>query len=36
MMGEQAPPPAIAWEGTIYVGPGDNKLYAINPDGTLK
>jgi outer membrane protein assembly factor BamB len=28
--------PAIAGDGTIYVGSGDNKLYAINPDGTEK
>ncbi len=28
--------PAIASDGTIYVGSYDNYLYAINPDGTLK
>jgi len=28
--------PAIGSDGTIYVGSYDNKLYAINPDGTLK
>ena len=28
--------PAIASDGTIYVGSDDNYLYAINPDGTLK
>jgi len=29
--------PAIASDGTIYVGGGDDcKLYALNPDGTLK
>jgi outer membrane protein assembly factor BamB len=28
--------PAIAGDGTIYVGSHDNYLYAINPDGTLK
>ena len=28
--------PAIASDGTIYVGSWDNKLYALNPDGTLK
>jgi outer membrane protein assembly factor BamB len=28
--------PAIAPDGTIYVGSGDGKLYAINPDGTKK
>jgi len=28
--------PAIASDGTIYVGSYDHYLYAINPDGTLK
>ena len=28
--------PAIGSDGTIYVGSYDNKLYAINPDGTEK
>ncbi|MFZ0886958.1 MAG: PQQ-binding-like beta-propeller repeat protein [Candidatus Binataceae bacterium] len=28
--------PAIANDGTIYVGSDDNNLYAINPDGTKK
>ena len=28
--------PALASDGTIYVGSNDNKLYAINPDGTTK
>ena len=28
--------PAIASDGTIYVGSRDGYLYAINPDGTLK
>jgi outer membrane protein assembly factor BamB len=28
--------PAIGFDGTIYVGSYDNKLYAINPDGTEK
>jgi len=28
--------PAIAPDGTIYVGSYDNSLYAVNPDGTLK
>lgn len=28
--------PAVAPDGTIYVGSGDGKLYAINPDGTKK
>ncbi len=28
--------PAIGSDGTIYVGSDDNKLYAINPDGTEK
>jgi outer membrane protein assembly factor BamB len=28
--------PAIATDGTIYIGSGNGALYAINPDGTLK
>ncbi|MGD8613015.1 MAG: PQQ-binding-like beta-propeller repeat protein [Desulfobacterales bacterium] len=28
--------PAVASDGTIYVGSNDNKVYAINPNGTLK
>ena len=28
--------PTIASDGTIYIGSHDNKLYALNPDGTLK
>jgi outer membrane protein assembly factor BamB len=28
--------PAIAPDGTIYIGSGNGALYAINPDGTLK
>ncbi len=28
--------PAIADDGTIYVGARDNNLYAFNPDGTVK
>lgn len=28
--------PAIAADGTIYVGAWDSKLYALNPDGSLK
>ncbi len=28
--------PAIGSDGTIYVGSEDHKLYAINPDGSLK
>ena len=28
--------PAIAPDGTIYVGSQDNYVYAVNPDGTLK
>ncbi len=28
--------PVIGKDGTIYVGSHDNKLYAINPNGTLK
>lgn len=30
------PGPAIASDGTIYIGSNDNNLYAINPDGSLK
>ena len=28
--------PAVAADGTVYVGSGDDYLYAINPDGSLK
>jgi outer membrane protein assembly factor BamB len=28
--------PAVAVDGTIYVGSSDDKLYAVNPDGTRK
>ncbi|MBU5444797.1 fibronectin type III domain-containing protein [Paenibacillus sp. MSJ-34] len=28
--------PAIAEDGTIYVGSNDNRLYAVRPDGTTK
>ena len=28
--------PAVASDGTIYVGAQDNNLYAVNPDGTQK
>ena len=28
--------PAIASDGTVYVGSQDSLLYALNPDGTLK
>ncbi len=28
--------PAVASDGTIYVGSSDSKFYAINPDGQLK
>jgi outer membrane protein assembly factor BamB len=28
--------PAIASDGTIYIGSPDSALYAINPDGTLR
>ncbi len=28
--------PAIADDGTIYIGSGDTYFYAINPDGSLK
>jgi outer membrane protein assembly factor BamB len=29
-------PPAIGADGTVYVGSGEGKLYAIKADGTLK
>lgn len=28
--------PAVGNDGTVYVGSNDGKLYAINPDGSLK
>src|SRR5262245_57941434 len=28
--------PALGPDGTIYVGSDDKKLYAVNPDGTVK
>ena len=28
--------PAIGADGTVYVGSEDDKLYAIDPDGSLK
>ena len=28
--------PAIAWDGTLYVGNDDGNVYAINPDGSFK
>jgi len=28
--------PAIAADGTVYVGSWDDNLYAVNPDGTVK
>jgi len=34
--GDVVSSPAIAQDGTIYVGSDDNYLYAINPDGSLK
>ncbi len=34
--GEIHSSPAIGLDGTIYFGARDNKLYAINPDGTKK
>jgi outer membrane protein assembly factor BamB len=34
--GNVKPSPAIASDGTVYVGSNDNYLYALNPDGTLK
>ena len=34
--GEVSSSPAIAPNGTIYVGSNDHNLYAINPNGTKK
>src|SRR5215470_299705 len=34
--GEIISSPAVAADGTIYVGSADNNLYALNPDGTLR
>ena len=34
--GEVTSSPAVASDGTIYVGSKDNHLYAINKDGTQK
>ena len=31
-----APSPAVGADGTIYMGSDDSRLYALNPDGTLK
>jgi outer membrane protein assembly factor BamB len=28
--------PAVATDGTVYFGSDDNKVYAVNPDGSLK
>ncbi len=28
--------PAVSSDGTVYVGSHDNKLHAVNPDGTFK
>lgn len=28
--------PALGADGTVYIGSSDNKLYAINPDGSLR
>jgi hypothetical protein len=28
--------PAIGGDGTVYIGSGDDSVYAINPDGTKK
>ena len=29
-------PDDLGLDGTIYIGSGDDSLYAVNPDGTLK
>lgn len=34
--GNIGPSPAVGYGGTIYVGAGDGKLYAINPNGSVK
>ena len=34
--GEVHSSPAIGDDGTIYVGSHDHKVYALNPDGSLK
>lgn len=34
--GDLSTSPAIASDGTIYVGSLDNKLYAVKPDGSKK
>ena len=34
--GSEASSPAIASDGTIYVGSNDQRLYALKPDGTKK
>jgi len=34
--GDVASSPAVAADGTIYVGSNDNGVYAFNPDGTVK
>ncbi len=28
--------PAMGWDGTVYVGSDDGKLYAVTPSGTLR
>jgi len=35
-LGRFESPPAIGTDGTIYLGSTDGKLYAVNPDSTLK
>ncbi|MBL7183088.1 MAG: PQQ-like beta-propeller repeat protein [Anaerolineae bacterium] len=35
-MGGGVGSPSIGSDGTIYAGSGDGKLYAINPNGTLR
>jgi outer membrane protein assembly factor BamB/subtilisin family serine protease len=36
MTGDITSSPAVAADGTVYVGSTDSYVYAVNPDGTLK
>lgn len=35
-LGDHLSAPSLAGDGTIYIGGGSGKLFAVNPDGTLK